>query len=268
LNVETDSSARRGATRPQLVPRVVLDQLERGDIETVNLMEQIALDMKALAKNLFNREHPKLGSPRLLERMSAGGKLVLETHGRAVFDDAIAWTSDTARGWAAMAVGLAPRLELDERLLLARRFAADAHFAVREWAWIGVRGHVCVEPLAAVRLLEGDTVHESPYLRRFASELTRPIGVWSRHIPLLKREPWHGLPILEPLASDGHRYVSNSVGNWLNDASRTQPEWVVQVSASWLSRYGDDCARTTSRGTRTIRKRLPSNSGQQFHLPI
>ena len=78
--------------------------------------------------------------------------------------------------------------------------------------------------------------HNAPErLRRFTSEVTRPRGVWSRHIPLFKDQPELALALLDELAPDASRYVSTSLGNWLNDAGRSRPWWMLKVNFEYIS---------------------------------
>lgn len=226
---------RRGARHPSLVPPSVLAALHEG-AESVNFMEQIALDQG----ELLARHYPSLASradivrhPKLVTRMRLAADLLLGTRGSDWPTEAANHISDTVRGWGAMAVGLAPNLPLEERLEAVRLYADDHHFGVREWAWLGVRQHIVSEPERALKYLVSWTDDPSERIRRFASESTRPIGVWSPHLPLLKAEPWRGQPLLDALRHDGHSYVQDSVANWLNDASKSQPHWVSTTCRSW-----------------------------------
>ncbi len=165
--------------------------------------------------------------------MALAARLVLEARGGAAVVDLAAHPSDTVRGWAAYAVGLLPHLTLEERLVMIRPLADDAHFGVREWAWMGVRAAIAADPARALALLAPWTAETSPFLRRFASEATRPRGVWCAHVGALRADPTPGLMVLEPLSADPERYVQDSVANWLNDAGKDHPDWVRAVCARW-----------------------------------
>ncbi|QDY86331.1 hypothetical protein FQU75_00275 [Paenibacillus polymyxa] len=86
--------------------------------------------------------------------------------------------------------------------------------------------------------------------------MTRPLGVWAKHISELKAHPELALPLLEAVQSDPAKYVQDSVGNWLNDASKTPPEWVLQVCNAWLKTSDTKkTRRIVSRAQRSLDKK-------------
>jgi 3-methyladenine DNA glycosylase AlkC len=240
---------RKGAARIELIPHEVLEALNEGLIATANLNEFLALDTPRFAGNVARHidvdpQHERLADT--LAMIDVFSKVKRHEHvARAFFDivetrddrDSVAHAlathpSDIARSWAAQWVMFA-RMPLDQKLLSVRRFAADPHFGVREVAWMAVRDEVAGDIDAAVPLLMPWVTDADPNIRRFASELTRPRGVWCAQIESLKREPWRAVALIEPLKADPSRYVQNSAANWLNDASKTQPEWVGKLCARW-----------------------------------
>ncbi|MDM0032740.1 DNA alkylation repair protein [Variovorax sp. J22P271] len=265
---------RKGAFRIALIPPEVLDALNDGLLETVNLNEFMALELPRLARSVA----AQIGLDPASERVADTCAMLpafkpMQRHGhiaRAFYDlagdhperDAVAHrlathASDVARCWATQWLPMSG-LTLPEQLAAVRRFAADAHFGVREMAWMGVREATIGALDQALALLQPWTADPDPNIRRFASELTRPRGVWCPQIERLKAEPWLALPLLEPLRADPSRYVQNSVANWLNDASRTQPDWVEATCARWLAE--SDSAETryiARRALRTLAKRPP-----------
>jgi 3-methyladenine DNA glycosylase AlkC len=105
--------------------------------------------------------------------------------------------------------------------------------AVRECAWDSFRPHLAKDLARGLRLLRRWVKDADAGIRRCAVEATRPRGVWTEHIEALKQDPAPGLPLLEPLRSDPSGYVRNAVANWLNDASKSRPDWVRAVCRRW-----------------------------------
>ena len=228
----------------------LLAALHAGTRETSNLVEALAIDPVALLTQCL----PPLGLAPLLDdllpqlqssprpKVMASSRLIgralqplvsVSAGARSRWGRVRGHASDTIRGWAALAIGDHDQLTLAEKLVELRPLAADPHFGVREMAWLGLRDSLLRELEAALDLLQPWTCEPDENLRRFASEATRPRGVWCAHSLVLKATPELGLPLLEPLRSDPSKYVRLSVGNWLNDASKSHPEWVRQVCTRW-----------------------------------
>ncbi len=247
---------RKGSLKPSDVPIDVLEQLNSGATETVNLAECLAVDFAILmghvVPELANVAKSRiLPSDGITKRMAATGKLLLEHLGAVDGRELVAHPSDTVRGWAAYLQAAIPDLSLAERLNSIRSLANDNHFGVREWSWLAVRPYVASQIEEAIPLLMPWTSESAPNLRRFAIEVTRPRGVWCAHIPKLKQNPELGLPLLEPIRADASGYVRDSASNWLNDAAKSQPEWVQMVCQRW--QLESDVTETIKLCTRALR---------------
>ena len=246
---------KRTGLKPSDISVSRLHELESGASESKNFMEQIAINQSRLLRSVLPAAlayEDRLSVQRLSERMKNGGDAVLSTHSVDEIASASTWLSDTARAWAAMAVGQIPKMDIVERLELASVFAADSHFAVREWAWIAIRPHVAFQLDTSIKELNSWCKSESPYIRRFASEITRPRGVWCKHIVQLKENPQLAESLLDQLSSDNARYVQLSVGNWLNDAFKSSPEWVLATCGRWLEKPSAETSFICKRGRRSL----------------
>ncbi|HYR59107.1 MAG TPA: DNA alkylation repair protein [Chthoniobacteraceae bacterium] len=236
------TSPRRGARRRADISPRVLKQLNRGELEAATLVEVLAIDfaelLAAVAPTLARASVAAMrdaAESGVTHRMALAGQHLHDHFGLVAYLRFARHRSDTVRGWAAFLLAVTPHLTLGERLRLIRPLANDANSGVREWAWLALRALIAADLAHAIDLLEPWTISSSPFLRRFASEATRPRGVWCAHIEPLKREPALGMPVIEPLRADPHRYVQDSVSNWLNDAAKSQPAWVRETCIRWLA---------------------------------
>lgn len=159
------------------------------------------------------------------------------------------------RGWAAYAIAITPSLNLDHQLDRIRPLANDSHFGVREWAWLAIRPAIAQDIDHSIAVLLPWTADSSANIRRFAIEVTRPRGVWSKHIAKLKASPSLGECLLDRVMEDGDRYVQDSCANWLNDASKSDPDWVVGYCEKWRQKTDSKAVvYITRRALRSISK--------------
>ncbi|WP_347216417.1 DNA alkylation repair protein [Chryseobacterium sp.] len=241
---------RKGARSIKDIPADILLQLNKGEIETANLTEWLAVDQKKLLENLLRQNNRSEYLQPILNRVDQLKKQTVNTIneaiGMGILDLALKnqdeeflsklskHQADLVRCWAAYTIGRNNAFSIEEKLKKIQSFASDTHFGVREICWMTVRPDISKNLKESLSILSVWTKDDDENIRRFASESTRPRGVWCEHINELKQNPGLGLEILEPLRSDSSRYVQDSVGNWLNDASKSQPEFVVEICDEWL----------------------------------
>ncbi|WP_035817611.1 HEAT repeat domain-containing protein [Janthinobacterium sp. RA13] len=213
--------------------------LNGGSVPSATLTEGLAIDFAQLLAAAV----PAVGAARLEQlraqaaagitrRMALAAQLLLEANTDLALLQAHA--SDTVRGWVCFAIAAQTGWTLPQRLAAMRPLADDGHFGVREWAWLALRPHLAAQLDEAIALLAPWTADPSERVRRFACEALRPRGVWCAHIARLKEQPQLALPMLQALRADPAVYVQDSVANWLNDAAKSQPDWVRSLCAQWL----------------------------------
>ena len=241
---------RKGSRSIKDIPPDILVQLNNGEIETANLTEWLAVDQRLLLENLLQQNDRSEYLKPILKKVDELKKPTVNSINEAIGLGILDLTAnnkdeefllklsmhkaDLVRCWAAYTIGRNKIYTTKEKLEKIQPFAADTHFGVREICWMTVRPDISKNLIESLSILIEWTKHENENIRRFASESTRPRGVWCEHIQELKQNPGLGLEILESLRSDPSRYVQDSVGNWLNDASKSQPEFVVEICDEWL----------------------------------
>ncbi|MFE0557742.1 DNA alkylation repair protein [Paenibacillus sp. NPDC058910] len=264
---------RKGARKVSEVSEEVKVLLQQGRLETVNLTEWLAVDHLNLLKNVLDEFGLQKQRDEMLSRLVqiedkvtkiipaiADSWMNLQeqmpkTEQFDIVNSLSKHRSDSVRCWAAYMVGL-DQLDLEQKLDRIKAFAADEHFGVREISWMAVRDSVASELRQSIRLLSSWVHDKNMYIRRFAIEVIRPQGVWAKHIAELKENPDIARPLLDAVKSDPVKYVQDSVANWLNDASKTNPDWVIQICREWQSSSGTkETERIVKRAQRTLAKK-------------
>ncbi len=236
---------RKGARSLKDLNPEVIKYLNKGQIETANLMEWLAVDQLKLLKIILN----DLGKPDWYDSFyeavtaqkkpsaNANTKVIATTFLELTEDTDIlhylsSHVSDVPRCWATYWAGI-KEPEITQKIETLKPYCADTHFGVREVAIFAAKESIIDNLDPAIDILSKWIKNPDENIRRYAVEVTRPIGVWTKKIDALKENPEKGISILEPLKSDPSKYVRDSVGNWLNDASKTRPDWVLDISKKW-----------------------------------
>lgn len=237
-----------------------LSALSKAKIETRTLQEILKIDFGLLLSALApDMPKPDFSGSGILAKMSLSGIQLYDHFGPKGLRDFVTHKSDTVRGLAAF--GLAHGLQgagVTDILSEIRPFARDTHFGVREWAWLSVRPLLVGDLDTAIAALSEWTQETDFRLRRFAVEALRPRGVWCKHIPRLRETPDLGLPLLEPMRAETEKYPQDSVANWLNDAAKDHPEWVLALCADWRNAEPRNrhTERIVTRATRSIKSEM------------
>ncbi|MGD6975096.1 DNA alkylation repair protein [Bacillus altitudinis] len=262
MQISKEIINRKGARKGTDIPHDVLILLNQGKIESVNLTEWLAVDHLTLIHHVLpsvGLDHHLDGlTSKITQQKAESGMKAIRLIGQ-LLDEVLqkengekqaevlqAFThhvSDSVRCWAAY-MNKQHLSTLEEKLAYIQPFAADPHFGVREIAWMSVRESLTDQLDQSIEHLTAWAKSKDENIRRFSVEAIRPRGVWTKHIESLKQEPMRAQRILDLLKSDPSTYVQDSVGNWLNDASKTQPNWVINLCEQWLK---DSDTKATSR---------------------
>ncbi|MEM8507751.1 MAG: DNA alkylation repair protein [Bacteroidota bacterium] len=265
---------RKGARKAQDIPVEVVELLNQGRIETVNLTEWLAVDHLKLVTTVF----PELGideskikrvvnaveaqkKPSAMQTTKLVGTTLYQLYASTedldeLLDNLSTHLSDAVRCYAPYLIALDKNLTLEEKLTNSLVLIADKHFGVREVVWMALRPEIDHNLEEAIAILSAWTTSEDQNIRRFTTESTRPRGVWCKPIERLKEHPEIALPILENLKADHSKYVQDSIGNWLNDASKSRPEFVIELCEKWQKEASTDATKKIiKRARRTIDKK-------------
>lgn len=99
-----------------------------------------------------------------------------------------------------------------------------------EWA---VRPFIKKYPQQTMMFLLDCARSENVDIRRWASEGTRPRIPWGEQLQAFIAHPSATRDILEQLKFDPELYVRKSVANHLNDITKDNPDYVIQLLNSW-----------------------------------
>jgi len=131
---------------------------------------------------------------------------------------------------------------------------ALAIFTVNSTAEFAIRAFLQKQPDKTKQQILDWSKSDNEHLRRLASEGVRPRLPWATHLPWIAENPDWVRPILENLKSDSSRYVQKSVANLINDLSKTQVDWVINLCQAWQVNQNEQTQWIIKHALRTLLK--------------
>ena len=259
---------RKGARSAKDLNPEAIDYLNKGLIETKNLMEWLAVDQLVLLKSVLNdlgkedwfSDFEAVVNQQQKPTANSNTKVIGQNFGilttnQEIYNVLKSHKSDVVRCWSCWAESLHYD-EIPELLSIMKQYASDSHFGVREVVIFATKERMIGNLDIAISVLREWTKSEDENIRRFAVESLRPVGVWTKKIAELQENPQKGLVLLESLKSDESKYVRDAVANWLNDASKSKPNWVINICNQWeKASKTKETNYIIKRGLRTINKK-------------
>ena len=106
----------------------------------------------------------------------------------------------------------------------------------RSSAEFAIRPFYIKYPQKTLEQMKQWSTHTHDFVRRLASEGSRPRLPWGMALPIFKKDPTPILCILEELKNDPSESVRRSVANNLNDISKDNPQIVIDLAKKWIGK--------------------------------
>lgn len=141
----------------------------------------------------------------------------------------------------------------DEVLDFFKQAAGADEWEVREFAAGGFQKVLKPNRAPLQPWLKKMAVSENPNVRRFVSEMLRPVatGRW------LRQKPLYSLGVLRHLFRESHPYPRTSVGNNLSDLSRYLPELIFPIIEELVASEDKNSYWIAHRACRNLVKQFP-----------
>lgn len=105
--------------------------------------------------------------------------------------------------------------------------------------------------------------HDSEHVRRLASEGSRPRLPWGIRLPQFIKDPSPLRKILQRLNQDESLYVRRSVANNINDITKDNPTWAIELCESFLTKQTEHTEWIVKHALRSLIK-----AGDQRVFPL